>query len=93
MRLTLHNFLVGVARWCGSMIYDVETGKPLGRALILAWRGRVHVIGLEGAVRPVFLPQSRLTYWKQDLGFAAPLEPDYPREGPPAGPLSTSHQG
>ncbi len=80
MRLALRNLLVRLARWCGSTIVDVETGRPLGRALVIAWRGRVHLIGFEGAVRAVFLPQDRLTYWKQDLGFAAPLQPDFPRE-------------
>jgi hypothetical protein len=68
-------------RACGSEIVDAETGAPLGRAFLFTWRGRVKVIGLDTAVRPVFLPQTRLTYWKQDLGFSAHPPPDFPRCG------------
>lgn len=80
MRIAFRNLLVRVARWCGTTVYDVETGQPLGRALVFAWRGRIHLIGFESPVRPVFLPQTRLTYWKQEMGFAAPREPDFPSE-------------
>lgn len=68
-----------LARLLGTNLVDVRTGKPLGRAFIIGWRGRVHVIGLETAARAVFLPQARLTYWKQELGFATHPRPDFPR--------------
>ncbi len=65
----------------GARLRDAETGEVLGRVLIVPWRGRVHVIGLEElTVRPVFIPQERLTYWKQDLGFTRQPPPDFPRE-------------
>lgn len=59
-------------------IYDCRTGKPLGRALFIPWRGRILVIGSEGTLIPVFLPQDRLTYWKQELGFTTHPTPDFP---------------
>lgn len=74
---------LGLARWLGSTVMDQRTGRPLGRALFLPWRGRVVVIGLGeriAPVRAVFLPQKRLTYWKQEIGFVTPPEPDFPSE-------------
>lgn len=74
---------LALARAIGTRIFDHETGRSLGKALMIPWRGRIHVIGLEAAVRPVFLPQKRLTYWKQELGFTTHPPPDFPRERPP----------
>jgi hypothetical protein len=72
---------VGLAmlRACGSEIVDCETGAQLGRALLFPWRGTIKVIGLDTPVRAVFLPQRRLTYWKQDIGFTVHPPPDFPR--------------
>jgi hypothetical protein len=55
----------------------------LGRVIIFPWKGKIHVIGLDANVRPVFLTQSRLTYWKQEMGFALHAAPDFPREFAP----------
>lgn len=76
---------LGVARWLGSTVVDRRTGQPLGRALFLPWRGRIIVIGLGEQVHPVravFLPQQRLTYWKQEIGFSTLPEPDFASEPP-----------
>ncbi len=70
-----------ILRACGSTIIDAETGARLGRAFLFPWRGRIKVIGLDMPVRPVFVPQTRLTYWKQELGFTAHPPPDFPRCG------------
>ncbi len=70
-----------IFRACGSTIIDAETGANLGRAFLFSWQGKVIVIGLEMPVRPVFLPQTRLTYWKQELGFTVHAPPDFPRCG------------
>jgi hypothetical protein len=67
-------------RLLGARMTDYQTGRDLGKALIIPWRGKVHVIGLETAVRAVFLPQKRLTYWKQEIGFTTQPPPDYPNE-------------
>ncbi len=67
-------------RLLGTTLLDYRTGKVIGRAFLLPWRGKVHVIGLETAVRAVFLPQKRLTYWKQEIGFTTQPPPDYPSE-------------
>ncbi len=66
-------------RRCGSRIIDVRTGKDLGRALFVPFGGKIHVIGLQTAA-PVFWPQERLTYWKQELGFTVLPPPDFPHE-------------
>lgn len=74
----------GVGLWIaqrfGSKVIDLATGQHLGRALFIPWRGKIHVIGLDTAVRAVFLPQQRLTYWKQEIGFTTHPPPDYPNE-------------
>lgn len=72
---------LSVLRALGTTIVDAETGVRLGRAFLFPWRGTVKVIGLEVPVRPVFLPQTHLTYWKQELGFTTHPAPDFPRCG------------
>ncbi len=80
----LFNFVrrvvITLARSVGSKITDAETGKVLGRAFLFPWRGKIAVIGLEAEVKPVFLPQKRLTFWKQDIGFTVLQPPDFPHE-------------
>jgi len=81
MRLLLRNLGLFWIRHFGSPIRDEHTGELMGRALILVWRGRIHVIGFTGSgpLRPSFYSQDRIRYWRQSLGFTRPTEPDYPR--------------
>ena len=79
MKQLTRNIGLAVARALGSRIVDYQTGKPLGKALMIPWRGKVLVIGLDAAVRPQFLPQKQLTYWKQELGFTVYPPPDFER--------------
>ena len=83
IKLALRAAVVRLARRLGSPVRDVRTGAVLGRAMVLAFRGKVYVVGLETAVIPVFVPQERLTYWKQELGFTAHPPPDFPHEPRP----------
>jgi hypothetical protein len=80
----MKNLLRGIglflARLVGTRLVDFQTGRDLGKALIIPWRGKVHVIGPKQAVRAVFLPQERLTYWKQEIGFTTQPPPNYPNE-------------
>lgn len=76
----VRDIAVSLIQRIGPKISDSETGRPLGRALLLPWRGRILVIGLGPAVRPTFIPQTRLTYWKQELGFTTHPPPDFPNE-------------
>jgi hypothetical protein len=78
MRKFLRSFGLSIARAIGTRLVDFQTGRDLGKALIIPWRGKMHVIGLETAVRPIFLPQKRLTYWKQEMGFTVYPQPDFP---------------
>jgi hypothetical protein len=57
---------------------DIASGEAIGRALIVVWRGKIHIIGLDVPVVPVFVPQTRITYWKQELGFTIHAAPDFP---------------
>ncbi len=83
IKLTLRALGLKVARRLGSPVRDVQTGELLGRALLVPFRGKVHVIGLDAVVRPVFSAQKRLTYWRQELGFTAHPPPDFPHEPRP----------
>ncbi len=78
MKMLIRSLGLSIARSVGTKINDFESGKSLGRALIIPWRGKIHVIGLKVAVRPMFQPQKRLTYWKQEIAFAEHPPPDFP---------------
>lgn len=80
LKLAVRALILRVAHVLGSTVVDARTGQVLGRALLVPFRGRIHIIGLDVAVVPVFLPQQRLTYWKQELGFAAHPPPDFPHD-------------
>ncbi len=81
MRMLLRNLGLSVLRALGTTVVDQRTGKPLGRAFFFGWRGRVIAIGLENEppVRTLWLPQERLTYWKQEIGFTSLPLPDFSR--------------
>jgi hypothetical protein len=80
MRKLIRAIGLAIAHTIGASIVDYQSGKKLGRALVIPWRGRIHFIGLESAVIPSFLPQKRLTYWKQEIVFTVHEPPDFPNE-------------
>jgi hypothetical protein len=71
---------LAVARLFASDLVDFRTGEKIGRALLLPWRGKIHVIGLEEPVQVAFVPQERLTFWRQEIGFSSHPPPDFPHE-------------
>ena len=77
MRKLIRSIGLAIAHKFGARITDYRTGKVVGRAIIFPWRGRIHIIGLEGSVVPTFIAQQRLTYWKQELGFTVHDQPDF----------------
>lgn len=81
MRALLRHFGDFFIRYLGSPIRDDETGEFLGRALIVIWRGRIHVIGFTGVgpLKLVFRSQERIRYWRQSIGFTRSGPPDFPR--------------
>ena len=81
--MALRAVVLYLARLLGSPVVDQRTGRTLGRALVVPFRSKIHVIGLHASVRPVFLPQERLTFWKQELGFTTHPAPDFPHEPRP----------
>jgi hypothetical protein len=77
-------FLALLVRLFGMRVRDVRTGKDLGKYLFIPWRGRILAFGLGTAndepFYPVFLPQKRLNYTLQELGFQQHPKPDFPNE-------------
>jgi hypothetical protein len=69
-----------ITQTIGTPIKDFPSGRSLGRALVIPWRGKIHVIGLKAVARPMFQPQKRLTYWKQEIDFTVHPSPNFPRE-------------
>jgi hypothetical protein len=85
MKTSIAKTLLGLLiRLVGMRVRDVRTGKDLGKYLFIPWRGRILVFGLgianDEPFYPVFLPQTRLTYALQELGFRQHPEPDFPNE-------------
>lgn len=80
LKQALRDVGVWFFRFVGSEIRDCRTGKILGRGLIFFWGGRVHLLGCDCALVPVPIPQKRLTYWKQSIGFTAHPEVDFPSQ-------------
>jgi len=74
----LRTCVLWVARTFGTQIIDHRTGEPIGRVLILPRNGKLAIFGLNKAIRPEFVPQTRLTYAWQELAFSIAPEPDYP---------------
>jgi len=63
----------------GVKLVDQRTGGIIGKIVVLRWKGKLRILGLDGvAVRPHFLPQATEVYWAQDLGFSTHPPPDYP---------------
>jgi len=79
VRLMVRNTFMKVVDLFASEIRDYVTGESLGRGLILGWGRRANLIGHSGLppLIPRFLPQGRLTYWKQPIGFTTHPRPDY----------------
>ena len=86
LKQTLRDVGVWFFRLVGSEIRDCRTGKRLGRGLVFWWGGRLHLLGCDCALVPVPIPQKRLTYWKQSIGFTAHPEVDFSS----ARPVSTA---
>ena len=80
MRKLIRAAGLSIARVFGTRVTDFQTGHPLGRALIIPWRGKIHVIGLEKDIRVIFQPQKRLTYWKQEIVFTTHPSVDFRKE-------------
>jgi hypothetical protein len=83
IKLRLRDYFLKVADVFSSDIRDSETGESLGRGFLLPLGNRVALIGYRGRpLVPRFLPQQRLTYWNQKIGFSAHVLPDFPRVVP-----------
>jgi hypothetical protein len=93
VKLHLRNAFLRLVDLLSREIFDLEDGRPLGRALLFGQGGGVRVVGHEGLppLIPRFIPQERLTYWKQSIGFTTPPRPDFPRiEGVSTPPVPSS---
>jgi len=78
MKSCLRKICMGMVRLGGATIHDVHDGEVLGKAFIIPWAGRVHLIGYEGVpLRMVCIPQQRIRYWRITIGFAKAEVPDF----------------
>ena len=69
-----------LARLFGSKIRDAKTGKLLGKAFLITWRGELFILGYVGPpLVPMFLPQETLSYSRQAMGFTIHTEVDFER--------------
>lgn len=76
-----------LVRLFGSSIRDARTGKLVGRAILLPWKGTVRVVGLSHAfVIPRFAQEAQTFYWHQTIEFATHAPVDYPRLTLASGP-------
>jgi len=80
LKIQMRNVGVRLAQLFGTRIIDQRTGRIIGRAFVVPWRGKIHVIGLDTPARVNWIPQERVTYWKQEIGFETHPPPDYPNE-------------
>jgi N-acetylglucosaminyldiphosphoundecaprenol N-acetyl-beta-D-mannosaminyltransferase len=80
-KLVLRHYGLKVIDLFSSDILDCMTGEKLGRGLVIGWGQSPLVLGHPGLppLIPKFLPQRRLTYWKQRVGFTTHPAPDYRR--------------
>ncbi len=86
LRKFLRPWFYRIVDLLSSDIRDIETGEYIGRALLVPWRGRILVVGRGMAgysLLPRFYPESRLTFWKAELGFTRHAPPDFPHEPRP----------
>jgi hypothetical protein len=81
----LRDAVVGAVQRMGPIIRDTESGQVLGRALLIPWSGKIHVIGASPVIFPRWATQKQLTYWKQEIVFSAHPPPDFPHEPTSAG--------
>jgi hypothetical protein len=80
LKIQMRKVGVRLAQLFGTRIIDQRTGRIIGRAFVMPWRGKIHVIGLDTPARVHWIPQERVTYWKQEIGFETHPPPDYPNE-------------
>jgi hypothetical protein len=78
IRMLLRRIGLAIARRFASDLRDDITGERLGRALLIPWRGKIHVVGLDQPLRVAWSAQKRLTYWKQEIGFTKAEPVDFP---------------
>ncbi len=80
MKNLIHQLGLRLINLFSREITDCVSGKRLGRGLLVGWGGSASVLGYKGRpLIPVFCPQKRLSFWRQQLGFSAHPDPDFPR--------------
>lgn len=78
----MSGLVMQAAKYLGMKIVDQRTGMPIGRALIIPWRGKIIVIpsNRDVYIRPEFLPRKTVRYRSQQIGFFTYDAPDFPNE-------------
>lgn len=75
----LSTWLSLLAKVFGSRIVDQRTGECVGKAFVVAWGGKVRLLGLRETrpLYPAYQNQERQTFWRRDLVFRSHPEPDF----------------
>jgi len=77
LKLEARNQWVRLLRLLGSRVLDARSGRDLGRALLLPWRGQILVLAAESPLVPLPVGEHRMRYWKQGIGFTVHEPPDF----------------
>jgi hypothetical protein len=79
LKQTIRRVVLRLIAFISKDINDCFTGETLGRGFLLAWGRSFWLIGYSGRpLIPRFLPQRRLTIWRQVMGFTTHPPPDFP---------------
>jgi len=78
MNAKLRDLLYWACRTFGQKIHDDTTGELLGKAVIIAFGGRVYLFGYCGdlPLKPVWKSEDRVMYWRSRLVFVTQSLPD-----------------
>ncbi len=77
LKLQVRNQWVRLLRLFGDRIVDCRTGRALGKALLIPWRGQILVLAAESPLIPLPIGRKRMRYWKQGIGFTVHEPPDF----------------
>jgi len=80
MKNLIRKAFLNVIALVAREIRDCDTGRTIGRGLLVAFGRRIFLIGYSGRpLLPKFLSQKRLTIWRQEIGFTTYPTPDFNR--------------
>lgn len=82
LRSSALRYLISFIQHFGMKL-RTSAGGFICRAIVIHWRGNIHVVGLPNNVhlRLLPVPQPKLSYWRQSIAWEEAQPPDYLRNG------------